>query len=192
MHNGHQPPDAIRENDTPETPAAPRPRDGKLDVVWDIDGTLLEHAHDVDDYTDVDQLARACRANEALIDIATGWTGHCHYILTGREAAVDDFTIGQLVQAGVVDEDGRSIWRAMHMQPEWDGYEAMIAFKADALANLYYDEHADENASADLYVADHEADEEAANRAGVRYLHPDELVAMSPAERAGLLRELGG
>lgn len=187
MQQRPRPPDATEEI---PTPAAPRDRDGMLDIAWDIDDTLLEHTQDVDDYTDPHALAQACRPREDVIDIATGWSGHCHYIVTGRTAAVDQFTIKQLVRAGVVDEDGRSIWRAMHMQPDWTGYEAMTTFKAHTLAELYYDPQTDENASADLYIADHEADREAAQRAGVRFLHVDELVEMSPADRADLLRGL--
>lgn len=191
MHNGHQqprPPDDPTDETT--TSAAPRDRDGALDVAWDIDKTLLQHTADVEDYDDPAELERVCEPYTELVEIATGWTGHRHWIVTGRVTETYRFTLEQLHRAGFVDDRGSLLFREMHMQPEWRGMEALVGYKAEGLANLYYDPETEENVSADLYVADDEADEEAADRAGVRYIHPDELVEMSPRERAELLRGL--
>lgn len=86
--------------------------------------------------------------------------GHAVFFITGRRETTRQVTLGQLrrwIHSSVGDHQ-------LKMQEKWAGYDAMSAWKASHLRRL----------KAAIFIGDHEADQAAAAKALIPFVHCDE------------------
>lgn len=128
-------------------------------VAFDLDGTLFDsEGIDYEDPQDVVAKTKpnpvACRKTRALIEVGVP----VHFI-TGRGRHLHALTLSQLrswVHGSIAPDN-------LHTQEAFTGYEDMAAFKAERLRSI----------GAVGYCGDHEKDREAAEAAGVPFLHAE-------------------
>jgi phosphoglycolate phosphatase-like HAD superfamily hydrolase len=152
-------------------------------IAWDLDGTLLVYPDKLETAHPTDRFPHA-EPCETLCSVLRGAENHRHIIVTGRSDDYEQLTLQQLTDAELDDHA-----RELYMQEAWTGTEAYIDWITTTIGALSATEDG-EDVPADLYVGDLEANREAAERAGVRYIDADELRSMAPYDRAELLREI--
>jgi len=157
-------------------------------LAFDLDGTLLEVDYDDPEafYSDPHKVKHGAQPHP---DVPIGrLENHTVLIVTGRcNPPLHDTTVLQLREAGL-----ERTWDRLYMQSSWNGYEAMADWKAEILEATQGHDETGEDVPADLYVGDHEADEQAANQAGVPFLHADEFHDLSPYKWTEVLLKLSG
>jgi phosphoglycolate phosphatase-like HAD superfamily hydrolase len=130
-------------------------------AVFDLDGTLFDVAPGIDYDSPASVLAHArphVGACERVRDMArVGWR---IIYLSGRSEGVRGATLAQI-------EVARLPWAPVFLQVAFRGMDEMALWKASILCAV----------RAAVYVGDTWADEEAAARAGVRFVHADEFRA---------------
>lgn len=128
-------------------------------VGFDLDGTLFDCDPAIN-YEDAASVRAHTQPNAAALAIvqAIAAKGRRIVYITGRCTHVRAVTLVQLHKFGF--PPGRVI-----TAKAWDGYDAMAVYKAAALRET----------KASLYVGDHPADRQAAQKANIPFIHADEL-----------------